>query len=45
VDRPEVRLSASRVERAAIDPGVERLAEAIEEIRMRSSAALAAPVV
>jgi len=44
-DRPEVRLSASRVERAAIDPGVERLAEAIEEVRMRSGAALAAPVV
>jgi 2-aminoadipate transaminase len=44
-DRPEVRLSASRIERAAIEPGVERLAEAIEEVRMRSSAALAAPVV
>ena len=44
-DRPEVRLSASRVERSAIEPGIARLAEAIEEVRMRSGAALAAPVV
>lgn len=44
-DRPEIRLSASRVERAAVEPGIERLAEAIEETRIRSSAALAAPVV
>jgi len=44
-DRPEVRLSASRVERSDIEPGIERLAEAVGEVEMRSNAALSAPVV
>jgi len=44
-DRPEVRLSASRVETSDIEPGIERLAEAVGEVEMRSNAALSAPVV
>jgi len=44
-DRPEVRLSASRVERSDIEPGIERLAAAVGEVEMRSNAALSAPVV
>jgi len=44
-DRPELRLSASRVETSDIEPGIDRLAEAVVEVEMRSSAALSAPVV
>ncbi|HEX4440993.1 MAG TPA: PLP-dependent aminotransferase family protein [Thermoanaerobaculia bacterium] len=44
-DRPELRLSASRVETSEIEPGIDRLAEAVAEVEMRSSAALSAPVV
>ena len=42
-DRPELRLSASRVETSDIEPGIDRLAEAVVEVEMRSSAALSAP--
>ena len=44
-DRANLRLSVSRVERREIEPGVRLLAEAIREVRARSGAALAAPVV
>ncbi len=44
-DRGTLRLSVSRVERDAIERGVELLAEAVRETRARSSAIEAAPVV
>jgi len=44
-DRPELRLSASRVEKSDIEPGIDRLAEAVAEVELRGSAALSAPVV
>jgi DNA-binding transcriptional MocR family regulator len=44
-DRPNVRLSVSRVERREIERGIELLAEAVAEVQARSHAALGAPVV
>ncbi|HEY3204056.1 MAG TPA: PLP-dependent aminotransferase family protein [Thermoanaerobaculia bacterium] len=44
-DRPNVRLSVSRVERREIDRGIALLAEAMREVQSRSGAALGAPVV
>jgi len=44
-DRPNIRLSVSRVERKSIEPGIALLAEAVREVETRSGAALAAPVV
>jgi len=44
-DRPNVRLSVSRVERRDIEPGIALLGEALSEVRSRSGAAIAAPVV
>jgi DNA-binding transcriptional MocR family regulator len=44
-DRGNLRLSVSRVDREAIGSGIERLAEAVSEIRGRASAIEAAPVV
>ena len=44
-DRPNVRLSVSRVERRDIDRGIELLAEAVKEVESRSRAVLSAPVV
>jgi DNA-binding transcriptional MocR family regulator len=44
-DRAALRLSVSRVERDAIEPGVAILAEAVKETRARSSVIDAAPVV
>jgi len=45
VDRPNVRLSVSRVERRDIERGIALLAEAMMEAQSRSGAAFAAPVV
>jgi DNA-binding transcriptional MocR family regulator len=44
-DRANVRLSVSRVDRRDIEPGIALLAEAVSEVRSRSGAAIAAPVV
>ena len=44
-DRAALRLSVSRVERDAIEPGVALLAESVRETRARSSVIDAAPVV
>jgi DNA-binding transcriptional MocR family regulator len=44
-DIPALRLSVSRVERDAIEPGVAVLAESVKETRARSSAIEAAPLV
>ena len=44
-DRPNVRLSVSRVPRRDIGNGIALLAEAIHQVQRGSSAALAAPVV
>ncbi len=44
-DRAALRLSVSRVERDAIEPGVALLAESVKETRARSSVIDAAPVV
>jgi 2-aminoadipate transaminase len=44
-DRPNVRLSVSRVERRDIPTGIALLGEAIRQVQRGSSAALAAPVV
>ena len=44
-DRPQVRLSVSRVERGSIDSGMALLAEAVREVQVRSRAPLSAPVV
>jgi DNA-binding transcriptional MocR family regulator len=44
-DRPNVRLSVSRVQRRDIAGGIALLAEAIRQVRRGSGAALAAPVV
>jgi 2-aminoadipate transaminase len=44
-DRPNVRLSVSRVERRDIERGIALLAEAVMEAQSRSGAAFAAPVV
>ena len=44
-DRPNVRLSVSRVERRDIEPGIALLAEAVFEVESRSRAVLSAPVV
>ncbi|HEY1434759.1 MAG TPA: PLP-dependent aminotransferase family protein [Thermoanaerobaculia bacterium] len=44
-DRPNVRLSVSRVERRDVEPGIALLAEAIRQEQSGSRAALAAPVV
>ncbi len=45
VDRPNVRLSVSRVERRDIEKGIALLGEAVSEAQSRSGAAFAAPVV
>jgi DNA-binding transcriptional MocR family regulator len=45
VDRPNVRLSVSRVERRDIERGIALLGEAVLEAQSRSGAAFAAPVV
>ena len=44
-DRPNVRLSVSRVERRDVEPGIALLAEALRQVQSGSRAALAAPVV
>jgi DNA-binding transcriptional MocR family regulator len=44
-DRPNVRLSVSRVERRDIERGIALLAEAVREVESRSRAVLSAPVV
>lgn len=44
-DRPNVRLSVSRVERRDIGPGIALLAEAVRQVQTGSTAALTAPVV
>lgn len=44
-DRPNIRLSVSRIERRDIEPGIALLAEAVKEVQSRSGAALSAPVV
>lgn len=44
-DRPNLRLSVSRVERGAVERGIRLLAEAVEEVRSRSGPAFAVPVV
>jgi DNA-binding transcriptional MocR family regulator len=44
-DRGNLRLSASRVDRSAIDRGIELLAEAVKETGARASAIEAAPVI
>jgi 2-aminoadipate transaminase len=44
-DRPNIRLSVSRVERRDIPAGIALLGEAIRQVQRGSSAALAAPVV
>ena len=44
-DSSALRLSVSRVERDAIEPGVALLAESVKETRARSSAIEAAPLV
>ncbi len=44
-DRPNVRVSVSRVERRSIEPGIELLAEAVREAQSRSGGVFAAPVV
>jgi DNA-binding transcriptional MocR family regulator len=44
-DRPNVRLSVSRVQRRDIAGGIALLAEAIHQVQRGSGAALAAPVV
>ena len=45
VDRANVRLSVSRVERRDIERGIAVLGEAVSEAQSRSGAAFAAPVV
>jgi DNA-binding transcriptional MocR family regulator len=45
VDRPNVRLSVSRVERRDIERGIALLGEAVSEVQASSGAAFAAPVV
>ena len=45
VDRPNVRLSVSRVERRDIEHGIALVGEAVSEAQSRSGAAFAAPVV
>ncbi len=44
-DRPNLRLSVSRVERREIERGIAILGEAMRDVQTRSGAALAAPVV
>jgi DNA-binding transcriptional MocR family regulator len=44
-DRPNVRLSVSRVDRRGIEPGIALLAEAVQQVQSGSGAALTAPVV
>ncbi|HEX5134013.1 MAG TPA: hypothetical protein VFW81_01355, partial [Thermoanaerobaculia bacterium] len=44
-DRENLRLSVSRVDREAIGDGIAMLAEAVNEIRTRAQASVAAPVV
>ena len=44
-DRPNVRLSVSRVERRDLESGIARLGEALSEVETRSRASLSAPVV
>jgi DNA-binding transcriptional MocR family regulator len=44
-DRPNVRLSVSRVDLRDVERGIALLAEAVREVQSRTSAALAAPVV
>lgn len=44
-DRPNIRLSVSRVERRDIAGGIALLGEAVREVQSRSGAALSAPVV
>ena len=44
-DRPNVRLSVSRVERRDIEPGIARLGQAVNEVRSAARGAHAAPVV
>lgn len=44
-DRENLRLSVSRVDREAIGEGIERLAEAVNEVRARAQASVAAPVI
>ena len=44
-DRENLRLSVSRVDREAIADGIAMLAEAVNEIRTRAQASVAAPVV
>jgi DNA-binding transcriptional MocR family regulator len=45
LDRPNIRLSVSRVERRDVEPGIALLGEALRELRTTTSAAYAAPMV